>query len=608
MSASTVRSGFAYNEPTVRQPELLFASECWWRDRYNDIVEQGYRLRPRYHPQWEPSWLKTGKEFYTVEDGQCTVLRTAMDAIRIRDDRPVMLKKVIPGDGPHELRINQLFSSAEHSRAHDNHCAPLLDVIELSGHPGSQKLMVFPFLRPFRTPRFETFGEFSAFFTQICEGIRFMHWRNVAHRDCTVYNIMFDPSQMYPNGFHPVKITLNRNFEGPVKAYTRTQRPPRYYFIDFGRSRQYISRDATDKPLRGGDRSAPEYGSARHCNPFHTDIYLIGNMIRRGFMKKYNGFGFMEDLIASMTKDNPTERPLIEDVLQEFSRIRASLGGRKLRSPFVLKNAPEVLGIIPQARQTVRTLGAASSPDRAVETIPTAARNDIQDLAGYSIYNPSIASSEEASIASYKTERTINSRKSRYNAPPRRKYAHIERPQGLLSLDVEGPETGSGQHSKGLVPRLDGVPLEATVQNLISVDSEARAEVTSICKRLSAELKPRFATLVEHMYSFNTSLARASIIYNATRAQELLRDMNFIYPESRTSCDPYRHPIIQRAINTTWFRNEDDIGVVDREHFSPMPISVIAITLAVIEWCIDEWSDGTRRDSNWDVRSIVECA
>ncbi len=94
-----------------------------------------------------------------------------MDATRIRDGRPVMLKKVLPGDGPHELRINKLFSSAEHSRERDNHCAPLLDVIdsELSGHFGSQQLMVFPLLRPFNQPRFQTFGEFVDFFTQICE-------------------------------------------------------------------------------------------------------------------------------------------------------------------------------------------------------------------------------------------------------------------------------------------------------------------------------------------------------------------------------------------------------------------------------------------------------
>ena len=92
-----------------------------------------------------------------------------MDATHVVDGRPVMLKKVLHADGPHELTINQLFSSPELSKNRDNHCAPLLDVIELPRHFESQKLMVFPLLRPFNQPRIQTFGEFAAFFTQICE-------------------------------------------------------------------------------------------------------------------------------------------------------------------------------------------------------------------------------------------------------------------------------------------------------------------------------------------------------------------------------------------------------------------------------------------------------
>ena len=55
------------------------------------------------------------------------------------------------------------------------------------------------------------------------------------------------------------------------------------------------------------------------------------------------------------------------------------------------------------------------------------------------IYNPSFSSNGYTSIASYKTEKSINSRKSRYNALPRRKYAGIGQrklPQGLVSEEV----------------------------------------------------------------------------------------------------------------------------------------------------------------------------
>ena len=90
-----------------------------------------------------------------------------MDATRRQDGKQVMLKKVLPEEGPHELIITQLFSSRQLARDPHNHCVPLLDILEIP-HNG-QKLLVMPFLRPFQNPRFQTFGEFVGFFTQLCE-------------------------------------------------------------------------------------------------------------------------------------------------------------------------------------------------------------------------------------------------------------------------------------------------------------------------------------------------------------------------------------------------------------------------------------------------------
>ena len=93
-----------------------------------------------------------------------------MDAIRVRDNLQVMLKKVLPAEKPHELRINQLFSSLELAIIPHNHCAPLLDVIELQRPRAEpQKLMVFPLLCPFNQSKIQTFREFVNFFAQICE-------------------------------------------------------------------------------------------------------------------------------------------------------------------------------------------------------------------------------------------------------------------------------------------------------------------------------------------------------------------------------------------------------------------------------------------------------
>jgi serine/threonine protein kinase len=276
-----------------------------------------------------------------------------MDATRLRDGKKVMLKKVYPEEEPHELIITQLFSSQEFADDPRNHCVPLLDIIELPRN--GQKLMVMPFLRPFKNPRFQTFGEFVTFFTQICEGLQFMHERNIAHRDCTANNIMFDPSEMYPQGFHPIQMDRSRDFQGRARRYTRTQRPPRYYLIDFGLSRQYGSRQALDVPLRGGDESAPEHRNTTPCNPFYTDIYYLGNLVRREFIQKYNGFEFMQDLFDEMTHIDPAKRPSIEDVMANFLHICESLSESKRCSPLVFKHKPSFFTVFRRAIQALLT-------------------------------------------------------------------------------------------------------------------------------------------------------------------------------------------------------------------------------------------------------------
>ena len=88
----------------------------------------------------------------------------------IADGRQVLLRKFSPETAPNELVILRMFSSDELRHDPHNHCVPLLDTIDLSrrGKPG-RKLLVMPLLRPFNNPPFQTYGEFVAFFTQICE-------------------------------------------------------------------------------------------------------------------------------------------------------------------------------------------------------------------------------------------------------------------------------------------------------------------------------------------------------------------------------------------------------------------------------------------------------
>jgi hypothetical protein len=100
--------------------------------------------------------------------------------------------------------------------------------------------------------------------------------------DCTAGNIMLDPSNMYPESFHPAEMNRSKDFRRKAKWYSRTRRPTKYLLIDFGLSRRYDPTNGPplDEPHQGGDKSAPEHQDTETlCNPFPTDVYYLGNLV-----------------------------------------------------------------------------------------------------------------------------------------------------------------------------------------------------------------------------------------------------------------------------------------------------------------------------------------
>ena len=99
---------------------------------------------------------------------------------------------------------------------------------------------------------------------------------------------MLDPSNMFPESFHPAVIDKSKDFRRKAKCYSRTRCLTRYLLIDFGLSRRYDPANGPplDLPVRGCDKSAPEHQDrVTRCNPFPTDVYYLGNLIREDFMQ-----------------------------------------------------------------------------------------------------------------------------------------------------------------------------------------------------------------------------------------------------------------------------------------------------------------------------------
>ncbi|KAJ7276079.1 hypothetical protein B0H12DRAFT_1198951 [Mycena haematopus] len=282
-------------------PDVLNTTETYWHDHRDWLKASGYVLRPR--------------------------------------NANVVLKRVNKDHHPYEVAIGNFFTSLGPSPA--NHCVPILGTLQPPNEENIS-IIVMPLLQEYDNPMFDTFGEAVEFFRQIFEGLQFMHHHEVAHRDCNSKNIMLDGAHLCPKGSHPQEqdLTLN-NTSSNAFRYTRTQRPVKYYFINFGLSRPHDPADAPDGPreaiILGEDKSPPEHKilnplAYSFCDPFPTDIYFLGNLIRRHFLDVRLGFEFMRPLVDDMVQDRPTKRPTIDEVVARFAEIQKGLSPWKLRS------------------------------------------------------------------------------------------------------------------------------------------------------------------------------------------------------------------------------------------------------------------------------------
>ena len=67
--------------------------ELVWRNAYDWLQREGYKLRPRYDPRWVPSWVvSTGLNWYYCEDGRASRVRASPFSLY-----PVALSEMVPG-------------------------------------------------------------------------------------------------------------------------------------------------------------------------------------------------------------------------------------------------------------------------------------------------------------------------------------------------------------------------------------------------------------------------------------------------------------------------------------------------------------------------------
>jgi len=329
-------TGSSLPDPTVGRK--LRPAELFWYNHREWLKDSGYQLRPRYQADWVPSWTGNILNAMGHEDAETWSRPSIMDATVIADGSFVVMKRI--DTQSEELDIAVWFSAEPQRSDPANHCVPVHRVLSDPNEPG-WAIIVMPLLRTYDKPRFDTIGEAVAFFMQIFEGLQFMHKNNMAHRDCTSRNILMDGAPLYRIPFHPIRQHLKRDFSGKAYPYlTRTQQPVKYYLADFGLSRRYKAeeRPPLEPTVKAADKTAPEFDVCDACDPFPTDVYYLGNLIRRDFLDGSDGksqklgFEFMRPLVDHMVQADPSLRPDMDEVVRHFDEIVSGLSRWKLRS------------------------------------------------------------------------------------------------------------------------------------------------------------------------------------------------------------------------------------------------------------------------------------
>lgn len=191
-SDSALSSSLRISDSDVSIPsDYRTPSELFWVRHQPSLADLGYKLRPQYHPDWRPSWIrKDGSKRWriraTFEDkhvpfvsGEVTLIRivlimlrlwqriNVLDAIRIKNGAKVVLR--ITRTHASDLSMSQYLASSDLLRNPRNHSVPILEIITIPDDEEKRVFMVMPRLIAFYEPEFHCRREFVEALRQLLE-------------------------------------------------------------------------------------------------------------------------------------------------------------------------------------------------------------------------------------------------------------------------------------------------------------------------------------------------------------------------------------------------------------------------------------------------------
>nr|VWO99816.1 Beta-lactamase (EC [Ganoderma boninense] len=135
---------------------------------------------------------------------------------------------------------------------------------------------------------------------------------------------------------------------------------------------------------------------------------------------------------------------------------------------------------------------------------------------------------------------------------------------------------------------------------LYTLSERIKKLIVSRTSHARGALKDCIRPMVATKYGFSSLTDEAAKVANRTLYEHLL-DLNnpegaepiFHYQNVDTMASFARNAIVTHAIREQWFRNTDGMGLQLSAQFCPIREATLAIIFTAIEFCLDQWADGT---------------
>ncbi|KAF9553954.1 hypothetical protein CPC08DRAFT_713328 [Agrocybe pediades] len=384
---------------------MLSPLEKEWVEVQPYLLQRGYRLRPRFHPNWKPSWKKKrlwgSKSPRECPDSISFYKAHLIDAVRISDNKKVVLKKVNPQQ---EVAVLQHLHSPELEKDPRNNTVPLLDVI---AHPTREDVafIVMPMLYAFENVSvpFEYVSEVLEALDQFLKGLEFLHEQQIAHRDACVLNLMMDAAKVLPGGFHFARPLRKPDGKGSVKPRSRRAVGPiKYYIIDYELAFYYPGNEDDSYGTFGQDKTVPEFADEYALyDPFKLDVYQMGGVIQ--ILAQRYGLTFLEGLEAQMRCRDPGKRLTAAETYKKFSDIVNQLPLQEISRKITRKSKKVGEPILLGPEKYEKQAEAESSIDSAQQknSSDSADPDNRCDSPTAHVYPPDTSTAQVAEVLAY---------------------------------------------------------------------------------------------------------------------------------------------------------------------------------------------------------------